>query len=338
MSLNYILTFDYELFGSGRGCVFKHLVEPTEKILLILERYDIKATFFIEQLEVKSILNRASENPSNSLYQAEADAIMLQLKKMIKAGHDLQLHLHPQWFNATYKNSNWDLNFNWWRFSSLPLTSTDKAQPAKVSLLKDGKKYLESLLKEFDSGYRCIGFRAGGYNLGFNEASVRALENAGLQYDSSLCPGYVVSTTLSAFDFSAFKNHKPFKLAEELYELPLLTARSKLYEKLSLARVYSNLRNRKLKEVSGGMSTNSFEDDIKGKSTANANFDVCLSSRLEISKFIKLSLDADNVPTTLIGHPKDYSFFSNFELIIDKILGKNGSFITMTNYHEANNV
>ena len=46
--MNLILTFDYELFGSGQGEVFKHLVKPTNYILDTLDELEIKATFFIE--------------------------------------------------------------------------------------------------------------------------------------------------------------------------------------------------------------------------------------------------------------------------------------------------
>lgn len=30
---NIILTLDYELYGNGSGNVFRHIIEPTEKIL-----------------------------------------------------------------------------------------------------------------------------------------------------------------------------------------------------------------------------------------------------------------------------------------------------------------
>ena len=48
---NIILTLDYELYGNGSGNVFRHIIEPTEKILSIAERYNVKITIFFEVIE-----------------------------------------------------------------------------------------------------------------------------------------------------------------------------------------------------------------------------------------------------------------------------------------------
>lgn len=339
MSLNYCLTFDYELFGSGKGCVFKHLVEPTDKILDLLEQFNVKATFFIEQLEVKAIIDRANEYPNNDAYQSEAQAISGQLKRMLKEGHDLQLHLHPQWFGAEYKNDSWVLNFDYWRFSSLPQKSSNEDFPSKTDLLIQGKQYLEALLTPISSDYECIGFRAGGYNLGFTESTYKALQDAGIAYDSSLCPGYVSNTMLSAYDYSHIKSDEVIQLTDNLIEYPLLSISSSVLEKLSLARLYSNMCNRKHKKViGGGKSTTSEEPVITGSASANSNFDVCLSSRLQVNKFFSLTLQSKNQVAVLIGHPKDYSMFSPIKGIIKRANSLDINFVTMTEIYRNQNV
>ena len=46
-----LLTLDYELFGDGSGDVFKHIVEPTNSVLEVAERYGAKITVFFEVVE-----------------------------------------------------------------------------------------------------------------------------------------------------------------------------------------------------------------------------------------------------------------------------------------------
>ncbi|KGY10116.1 hypothetical protein [Vibrio sinaloensis] len=338
MSLSYCLTFDYELFGSGKGCVFQHLVDPTNKILDLLYQFDVKATFFIEQLEVKAIIDRANCYLNNQRYQDEANAIYAQLARMLREGHDLQLHLHPQWCGAVYRDNSWRLNFDYWRFSSLPERNECNGQPSKLDLLIQGKAYLEELLKGYSSNYECIGFRAGGYNLGFGESTYRALKDAGIVYDSSLCPGYVTNSQFSAFDYSNVSSAKPFQLPNGLVEYPLVTSSSSIFSKLSIARLYSNFKNRKHKMLSGGRGLTSNEPPILGKASANSNFDVCLSSSLQVKNFFSITINRNHYTTVLIGHPKDYSLFSPLEKIIRKSHDYGVKFKTMTEIYRTENV
>ncbi|MGR5207594.1 polysaccharide deacetylase family protein [Vibrio alfacsensis] len=334
--LTYILTFDYELFGSGKGCVFENLINPTNKILDILNVYKVNATFFLEYLEIEAIINRANQFPENQFFKSEKEAIEAQIKRMVGDGHDIQLHLHPQWYRATYCDNNWKLDFDLWRFSSLPVRSSRNNTPSKLSLLHDGKRFLENLIRKYNPDYKCMGFRAGGYNLGFSESSYNALSESGFKYDSSLCPGYVSNTKLSAFDYSTYQSDLIFSLNEHVIEFPLLTLECGFLKKLSLSRIYSNLKYHKIKKVQGGIPINENEAVINGISHSNSNFDICLSSRWQIKSFMKKSLEKENPVSTLIGHPKDYSCFSPMKFIIKSIIKNKGKFKTMTQQFYAN--
>ena len=49
MKKEVLLTFDYELFlGSNSGTVENCLIKPTNKIIPILEKYNLKSIFFID--------------------------------------------------------------------------------------------------------------------------------------------------------------------------------------------------------------------------------------------------------------------------------------------------
>ena len=43
-----LITLDYELFFGQSGSIEKSIIEPTEKLLSILDRFNIKASFFVD--------------------------------------------------------------------------------------------------------------------------------------------------------------------------------------------------------------------------------------------------------------------------------------------------
>lgn len=329
--MNLILTFDYELFGSGQGDVFKHLVKPTNYILDTLDELEIKATFFIEYLEILAIFELAKSGNA----KAEADALLIrsQLERMIKDGHDLQLHIHPQWYKAINNSDQWILNFSWWRFSSLPFNTTKNGTPGQLDLLKEGRLFLEKLVRPFIPEYQCHIFRAGGYNFGFDKQSITALKEAGFDTESSLCPGFFADKALCQYDYTSFSDYAPFDLklsgnSLNIIEYPLLTIKSQLIEKISVARLYNKLINGNLKKINF-VGPKSFLSPQNSEKLTNSNFDVCLSSFLQINRFFNKAVSAELSELVLIGHAKDLCFFSPFKKIL-KRAHRYGAFITMS--------
>src|SRR5262245_15530206 len=84
------------------------------------------------------------------------DAWETILREALTAGHDIQLHLHPQWLDAKHEDGTWRLNYTKWAISTLPPEEME-------SILRNGKAYLERLLKPINADYECIAFRAGAY-------------------------------------------------------------------------------------------------------------------------------------------------------------------------------
>jgi len=347
-SLSYILTFDYELFGSGKGDVFKHLINPTKSILAILKKLNIKATFFVEQLEVDAIIDLKNCFAPESYEHMQAIAVEQQLADIIQQGHDIQLHLHPQWVNAQYIEGHWQLNFDWWRFSALPYRSDNSGIPGRYDLIKQGKASLEKRLQKLNPDYQCTAFRAGGYNIGNDKQSIDALINNGIKLDSSVCPGFFSSSSFSNYDYTAVDEQMPYWQSSysllipsnspvaQCLELPLLSIRSTFTEKLSLARLYSQIKNRHLKKLP--LKRELLSQPENPEMLTNANFDVCLSSRTQIKRFINQSqrlneIHGDDALITLIGHPKDFSIFSPLTRILC-ILEKNNQFITVDSFYK----
>lgn len=348
--MKYILTFDYELFGSGGGDVINDLVTPTNKILKILDSLNIKAVFFVEQLEIDALIKLKDEYHPGTKEYSDAIALESQITLMVEKGHDIQLHLHPQWYGAVYKNNSWSLNYKWWRFSALPYRSTLDGTPGKYDLILLGKESLERRIKKINPNYICHSFRAGGYNIGFDKTSVDALINNGFKVDSSICPGYFSNSTLSNYDYTSvsteiagWKSIESFYVSQKCQkqkhclELPLITVYSNVFEKLSLPRIYSTLKNRRKKSIHYATHTTikkpSYPANLK-----NTNYDVCLSSNAQIKRLdhaIKARSFEKNMSIILIGHPKDYSIFSPMKKILVALKERN-RFVTLEQFVREN--
>lgn len=117
--ISLIITIDYEIFGDGSGDVKKHIISPANQLLDICDKYGAKLTLMFEVAEYwafKELEERGALNldyyPSQLMAEQAANAI--------ERGHDVQLHLHPQWLGAKYENGSWVVNFSWPRLSDLP--------------------------------------------------------------------------------------------------------------------------------------------------------------------------------------------------------------------------
>lgn len=134
-------------------------------IMDIAETFDIRLTFFVEVL--------------NKHYFGE-DETKKVCEYILKRGHDVQLHLHPNYLNFRLNNPQEKA------YSDLiGAYSTEK----QVELIKEG---MEILVRSGVS--RPIAFRAGCF--GANEETLQALKATGVLIDSSYNKAYVGDTCL----------------------------------------------------------------------------------------------------------------------------------------------
>src|SRR6185295_2838064 len=98
------LTFDYELFFGKAGSVQKCILEPTERLVRICEKYGAKCIFcgnagYLDRLRVES-----KRHPHLS---RDRDEVLRQIQTLSNTGHAVQLHVHPHWEATTYDGHNW---------------------------------------------------------------------------------------------------------------------------------------------------------------------------------------------------------------------------------------
>ena len=183
-----ILTVDYELFGNGSGCPLKCVVAPTERILSIAERFSAPVTLFVEALEYMAM----EREPATC---AQAEAVKEHVQSALKRGHDVQLHLHPQWVNASYSDEGrWVVDVRRWRLGDLEAGEIQR-------LLASSKAWLETLARAIRSDYVCNAFRAGAWCIQPSRAVLEALKVLGFRLDSTVAPGLRNAALGDWYDF-----------------------------------------------------------------------------------------------------------------------------------------
>ena len=140
------LTFDYELFfGDNSGTAQKCMLEPTNTLFELAATKNVHYTFFVDigyLIQADKYIELATE----------AASVKAQILRMIELNHSVQLHIHPHWEVATWKDGKWNMNVN----GNYKLS--DFSAEERTSIIIRYSKYLEELI-----GKKVNTFRAGGW-------------------------------------------------------------------------------------------------------------------------------------------------------------------------------
>ena len=206
--MDLALTLDYELFGDGSGDLFTDVINPTNEILETCSSYNAKITIFFEVVEYWRINEEWNKGNHMGYLDNPIVAMENQMRGALRAGHDIQLHVHPQWINAQY-NRGWIVDDNWC-MKDIPLSSTESFDMNLISVLHKGKETLEQLLKPELETYCCNIFRAGGFNILPSKNIISALKELGFKVDSSVFYGGYDRNNETDIDFRTLKNKVPY--------------------------------------------------------------------------------------------------------------------------------
>jgi peptidoglycan/xylan/chitin deacetylase (PgdA/CDA1 family) len=166
-----ILTFDYELFlGKKSGTAKKSIIEPTNRVIELLQKYNAKAIFFVDVAYLMTL---------KKFNHKDLKPIIKQLKKIIDIGSSVELHLHPQWLDAKPKGNEWEFtSFDRYRLHALKDFEID-------NLFTQGVEFLEKITNQ-----KVLSFRAGGWSITpFNSLKEAFIKN-GIKLDMSVLSGF----------------------------------------------------------------------------------------------------------------------------------------------------
>jgi hypothetical protein len=189
-TIHLALTHDWELRGDGSGDIEEIQFAPLRQLLEIYAKAGARTTILPDVMQQMAFRRCESKHPN---LKPLADSWDEHARKVFRQGHDIQLHLHPQWRNAEYANGRWQLEGDW------SILNYDR--DAAHGMLAKGKNYLESLLRPIDADYQCIAFRAGALAAAPSTHLFKSLANLGIQLDVSIAAGLFVNDHNLQLDF-----------------------------------------------------------------------------------------------------------------------------------------
>lgn len=200
-----LFTFDYELFlGKKSGSVQNCMIKPTNELLSILNKYNIKGIFFVDC----SCLHKLREKISFPKIKEDYDSIVNQICNLVKTGHYVFPHLHPHWLDAIYNESTneWDLsNIEKYRLHSI-------SEDLQVNYFKECLEILNDIIVAKDSKYKIDSYRAGGWCIQPFDVFEKIFKSCQIQNDFSVLGGFRKEGNALFFNYKDIStNAKPFK-------------------------------------------------------------------------------------------------------------------------------
>ncbi|MBX3225947.1 MAG: hypothetical protein KIT84_29775 [Labilithrix sp.] len=235
-----LFTSDYEIHGSGMGSPKELVVDPTTRMLDQLDRYGGKLTIMADVGEILKFKEYAESHDDDRFAWG---AIAAQLQRAVRTGHDVQLHVHSSYFNATWDEAKraWTQDYSEYDLASLPYERVR-------AMIARGKALLEDTCRKAKPDYECFAFRAANWSMQPSPAIVRALIEEGFRIDTSVWK-YGRYDDLVKFDYThAHSDLVPWPIDERdvcrrdpngrLFEFPIYTEEQPLWTFLTANRVY----------------------------------------------------------------------------------------------------
>ena len=190
-TLHLALVDDWELSGNGSGDIRRLQFEPMRRLVGIYNRLGIRGSFNAEVMQQITFRQYQDQHKHLKVLADEWDDIV---KETFRQGHDIQLHVHPQWQNAEYKDGRWQLTSDW--------SILNYSREAALQMLRHGKEYLENLLKDVDPDYRCVSFRSGAWCIAPSPHMLDLLVELGIAFDMSIVAGVKYDTRNIKLDYT----------------------------------------------------------------------------------------------------------------------------------------
>lgn len=319
MRIKIFLTFDHELpLGGITSSWDDAIFNPTQKVMDIANDQAVPITLFTDVL---CAIRFAELGIDEFVGNYEK-----QLLAAMAGKHDVQLHLHPHWLSSTVKGTRFvtstDFSFN--NFVNF------KGNSSIESIIERGVKYLHDLLQKANHDYKCIAYRAGGYNLGDSQAYsriIKALSDFGILYDSSICKGYFFSSGISKVDYRktpsapnwylSYLNHYDSSSLSNILEVPIAGIPKSIFEvptflkmKKMASRAPAN-RGFQIHEGNPGTFINRIKMFTSSRMLGFDNYTYSHEYLMKILDYnVKQYKDHEEVLLSVVGHPKSMGEYS----------------------------
>jgi hypothetical protein len=239
-----VVSVDYEIFGSGQGDVRQHVVDPTERMARLCEKYGAPLTVFFE-VEEYLAFEKFRDALVKQLGYDPAALIRRQIIDLAKRGHDIQLHLHPQWYRADYQNGKWILELG-----KMTVDSLFETQEETTAYIAARKAAIEKMLVEAGGRQQKVTvYRAGAFSAQPGKKLLPALARNGFVIDSSVVKGLVQSKAHggSGLDYvNAPSAKEPWRVSRDvieidpagpIWEVPIYSKMGRRFQQITVRRL-----------------------------------------------------------------------------------------------------
>lgn len=238
MPLGIVFSLDYEIHGNGAGSPADLMVDPTWRLLRQLERHGGKLTIFAEAMEILRFRDHLRTTGRDDFAY---EAIVEQLRYAATHGHDVQLHIHPSYANATLVGDRWKQDWTEYDTAKLP-------SPRIRELIARTSDLLQEIVTPVQPDYAIYAFRAGNWAMMPTRNIAAALIERGIVIDSSVFKGGK-RDDVASFDYTeAQSSLLPWRADRDniclvdpgspLWEYPIYCEMRSIWAFLSLNRFY----------------------------------------------------------------------------------------------------
>lgn len=202
--MDIYITLDYELFlGDKTGTPMNCLVRPMNELCKVAEKHHFKMVVFVDATYLLRLSQYKANIPS---LQSDYELVVNHIKYLVKQGHDLQLHFHPQWLYSEWdeKANRWNMDRDHYKLSDLSLEEVQKS-------LKDAKYLLDEIL-----GYHTFAYRAGGFCLDSFSEYKEIFKELGLRVDSSVARYLHVDSPVHSYDYRSIPANSIYNFEDSI--------------------------------------------------------------------------------------------------------------------------
>lgn len=242
MNYNLYFTLDYEIHGNGDGNPIDLMVEPTYRLMDMLEQYNQRLTIMADVAEILCFKRYWEQTGKDDFHVQEVEQ---QLCDAIRRGHDVQLHVHSSYFNAQWNGVRFDQCIEEYNMAALPYERVREMVGQCVD-------YLETLLKPIKSNYKVWLYRAANWSMMPTPTLYQVLVEHGITHDTSVYKGGCQGGNV-CYDYRhAYDNLLTYRAsskdinlqdpAGDLWEMPIYTEMRPFWDFISPIRIFRMVR------------------------------------------------------------------------------------------------
>ena len=242
MSYNLYFTLDYEIHGNGDGNPIDLMVEPTYRLMDMLEQYNLRLTIMADVAEILCFKRYWQQTGRDDFHVQEVEQ---QLCDAIRRGHDVQLHVDSSYFRAEGNGEHFDQCIEEYNMAALSYERI-------TEMVSQSVKYLENLLRPIQSDYKVWLFRAANWSMMPTPTLYQVLVEHGITHDTSVYKGGCQGGNV-CYDYRhAYDNLLTYRAsskdinlqdpAGDLWEMPIYTEMRPFWDFISPIRIFRMVR------------------------------------------------------------------------------------------------